>query len=133
ALMKGLVEGAIKPSEEVKQSIDLCLGCRACEPVCPSSVPFGRLLEQARDAFHQNHEKSFVEKVARNVVFKNIFSHQSRIVNVTSLLHVYQRSGLQPIARKMATMHVLPAQVRAMEKVLPIAPKRTEMKRRPRH
>src|SRR5699024_4421065 len=114
-------------------AIALCLGCRACDLVCPSSVPFGRLLEQARDAFHQNHEKSFVEKVARNVVFKNIFPHQNRMVNVTSLLHFYQRSGLQQIARKMGMMNVLPEHVRAMEKVLPIAPKRTEMKRRPRH
>src|SRR5699024_12019313 len=75
ALMKGLVEGVIKPSEEVKQSIDLCLGCRACEPVCSSSVPFGRLLEQARYAFLQNHEKLFVVKVARIVVFINIFPY----------------------------------------------------------
>lgn len=133
ALMKGLVDGVIKPSEEVKQSLELCLGCRACEPVCPSGVPFGRLLEQARDAFHQSHEKSFVEKAARNVVFKNIFPHQNRMVNVTSLLHFYQRSGLQQIARKIGMMNVLPEHVRAMEKVLPIAPKRTEMKRRPRH
>src|SRR5699024_10654054 len=133
ALMKVLVEGVIKPSEEVKQSIYLCLGCRACEPVCPSSVPFGRLLEQARDAFHQNHEKSFVEKVARNVVFKNIFPHQNRMVNGTSLLHFYQPSGRQQIAWSMGMMNILPGQVRAMEKALPIAPKRTEMTRRPRH
>src|SRR5690625_6444469 len=33
----------------------------------------------------------------------------------------------------MGMMNVLPEHVRAMEKVLPIAPKRTEMKRRPRH
>jgi len=28
--------------------IDFCLGCRACEPVCPSMVPYGRALEGAR-------------------------------------------------------------------------------------
>ncbi len=28
--------------------LDFCLGCRACEPVCPGLVPFGRALEGAR-------------------------------------------------------------------------------------
>src|SRR5699024_3085882 len=121
ALMKGLVEGVIKPSEEVKQSIDLCLGCRACEPVCPSSVPFGRLLEQARDACQQNHETSCVEVIARNDVSKNMLPHQRRMVNVSRLLHFYQRTRLQQSARKVGMMNVLPEHVRAMEKVLTLA------------
>jgi glycolate oxidase iron-sulfur subunit len=28
--------------------IDFCLGCRACEPVCPGLVPYGRALEGTR-------------------------------------------------------------------------------------
>ena len=28
--------------------MDLCVQCRACEPACPSAVPFGRLMEGAR-------------------------------------------------------------------------------------
>ena len=28
--------------------MDLCLACRACEDVCPSHVPFGRMMERAR-------------------------------------------------------------------------------------
>src|SRR4030095_16211146 len=47
-LMRGLAEGKIGMSESFISHIDLCLGCRGCETVCPSGVPYGQLLEAAR-------------------------------------------------------------------------------------
>src|SRR4051812_3474259 len=35
--------------EDFTRFMDLCVQCRACEVVCPSSVPFGRLMEGARE------------------------------------------------------------------------------------
>lgn len=133
ALMKGVVDGVIEPTEEVKRSIDLCLGCRACEPVCPSGVNFGRLLEQARDAIYQSNEKSVPEKIARNLAFDKLFPHHDRMIGTMSLLRFYQRSGLQKTARKLGIMKFFPEHLRTMEKVLPEVPKRKEMKNRPRH
>lgn len=133
ALMKGVVDGVIEPTEEVKQSIDLCLGCRACEPVCPSGVNFGRLLEQARDAIYQSNKKSIPEKVVRNIAFEKLFPHHNRMIGATSLLSFYQRSGLQKTARTLGIMNLLPEHLRTMEKVLPKVPKRKEMKNRPTH
>ena len=50
-LMRAVVEGRLTPASEAFQThIDRCLGCRACEPVCPSSVEYGVLLEAAREA-----------------------------------------------------------------------------------
>ena len=38
-LMQAVVEGRLEPSSEAfRKHIDRCLGCRACEPVCPSGV-----------------------------------------------------------------------------------------------
>jgi ferredoxin len=34
------------------QHLDACLGCRGCEPVCPSGVQYGRGLEQARERLY---------------------------------------------------------------------------------
>ncbi len=133
ALMKGLVDGDIEPTEEVKRSIDLCLGCRACEPVCPSGVKFGHLLEQARDAIYQSNEKSFAVKTARTIVFKNLFPYQNRMINLTGLLGFYQRSGIQRISRSTGIMKVLPQTMRTMEKVLPAVPKKRELKKRRRY
>src|SRR5690625_1886140 len=110
--MKGVVDGVIEPSEDVKRSIDMCLGCRACEPVCPSGVSFGHLLEQARDAIYQSNKQSTMEKMTRGLAFNHLFPHQNRMVNLTSLLGFYQRSGLQKIARKIKLTHIVPENLR---------------------
>jgi len=46
--MRGVVEGKIEMAAAFRSHIDLCLGCRGCETVCPSGVPYGHLLEAAR-------------------------------------------------------------------------------------
>ena len=43
--------------------MDLCLSCRACEDVCPSHVPFGRMMEGARAQIEP--ERSATERLAR--------------------------------------------------------------------
>lgn len=46
--MKAVVDGLIEPDEDVEDTLNVCLGCRACEPVCPSGVNYGHLLEEVR-------------------------------------------------------------------------------------
>ena len=49
-LMRSLERGLIAPDDEgLQYHLDRCLGCRGCEPVCPSGVGYGRGLEAARD------------------------------------------------------------------------------------
>jgi len=47
-LIKSLAEGRIGLTDSAVAHLDLCLGCRACETVCPSGVPYGQLIETAR-------------------------------------------------------------------------------------
>jgi len=48
-LMRALETGELTPADPgVALHLDRCLGCRGCEPVCPSGVAYGRGLEAAR-------------------------------------------------------------------------------------
>lgn len=46
--MSGVAQGILDVDEAFAGILDFCLGCRACEPVCPGLVPYGRALEGAR-------------------------------------------------------------------------------------
>ncbi len=47
-LMRAVTDGRLELTEEVRENLDLCLDCRACETACPSGVQYGRLIEPFR-------------------------------------------------------------------------------------
>jgi glycolate oxidase iron-sulfur subunit len=58
-LMRAVAEGRVEPDDPAfVRHIDRCLGCRACEPVCPSGVEYGRLVEHARNAIARATKRS---------------------------------------------------------------------------
>jgi glycolate oxidase iron-sulfur subunit len=49
-LMRALETGVLDDDDPtVLEESSFCLGCRACEPVCPAGVQYGALLEEWRD------------------------------------------------------------------------------------
>jgi Fe-S oxidoreductase len=72
-LMKQVLEGAL-PATAAQTHIDRCLGCLACEPACPSGVPYRDLISPFRAEMEA--EKKFVrtpgEKVRRWLAGKTI-------------------------------------------------------------
>jgi len=62
-LMKAVVEGRLDPaSDAFGLHIDRCLGCRACEPVCPSGVEYGTLLELARHTARERRPQGLLTR-----------------------------------------------------------------------
>jgi glycolate oxidase iron-sulfur subunit len=49
-LMRALERGELSARDAaLREHLDACLGCRGCEPVCPSGVQYGAGLETARE------------------------------------------------------------------------------------
>lgn len=52
ALIEGLISGQLPRDAAMARHLDSCLACRRCERVCPSQVPYGRLIDAARERLY---------------------------------------------------------------------------------
>ena len=87
--------------------IDKCLDCRACETACPSGVHYGKLVEYARARIERDYQRPFFSRLTRNFVFRHLLPYPKRIAGAARLLRVYQRSGLQSLARATGILKLL--------------------------
>ena len=63
-LMKEVLEGTL-PLETALPHIDPCLGCLACEPACPSGVPYRDLISPFRALSETKRTRTLGEKLRR--------------------------------------------------------------------
>jgi glycolate oxidase iron-sulfur subunit len=63
-LMKQVLEGEL-PLSAAQPHVDRCLGCLACEPACPSGVPYRDLISPFRAAVQEKLERTPGEKLRR--------------------------------------------------------------------
>lgn len=66
-LARSVAEGELAWDRGAISHLDSCLGCRACEPVCPSGVEYGAILEQAR-ANIEKKARSLLQHFARRIL-----------------------------------------------------------------
>lgn len=57
ALMQAIDQGRITADRNTLTHIDHCLGCLNCQTICPSRVPYGRLIDEFRRQHEDNIEK----------------------------------------------------------------------------
>ncbi|WP_068782674.1 (Fe-S)-binding protein [Paenibacillus sp. GM2] len=153
ALMKAVADGVMEPDESFRQQINLCLGCRACEPVCPSDVKYGQLLEQTKSVlFEQPFHSAKTKKMSGQTetapgpgyssksdrppnmkrlhkLVKPAFKSHHRMLSLSALLEKYQRSGLQRYAAKKKLLRFLPEHFQTLERILPQADSQGVVKR----
>ena len=96
--MRAVHEGRAATDETFARFMDLCLVCRACEDVCPSHVPFGRMMEAARAQIEPSRSRRvrFVRWLGLDVVLPS-----RRLTSIAAFL--------APLARPL-----LPSRIRAL-------------------
>jgi glycolate oxidase iron-sulfur subunit len=122
-LIKSLAEGRIGLSDSTVEHLDLCLGCRACETVCPSGVPYGQLIEAARAEVERRRPGGPLRRLFRWTNFTLLLGHPRLLGLAAGALRFYQVSGLQRLARSTGLLRLLPGPLASWEPLLPEIPK----------
>lgn len=105
-LMKEVLEGSL-PLEVAAEHLDPCLGCLACEPACPSGVPYGELISPFRSLTESQRRRSWVDRLRRLLVQSTLpFPGRMRMAAMTG-------RWVKPLA------FLLPGGFRTMLELLP--------------
>ena len=121
-LIKSMAEGRIGLTDSAAAHLDLCLGCRACETVCPSGVPYGQLIEAARADIERQRPGGPLRRLFRWVNFSVLLPHPRLLSLAAAGLRFYQVSGLRRLVRASGVLRLLPGPLASWEPLLPSIP-----------
>jgi glycolate oxidase iron-sulfur subunit len=90
--------GGLPFTEDQARHIDLCLGCRTCEAVCPSGVPYGRIIEAGRSDVEDIRRPAPKRWLARTAL-RQIVAKPRRMRTFGALTKAAQSVGLTSVVR----------------------------------
>ena len=110
-LMTQWRRGGLPYSDELARHIDLCLGCRTCEAVCPSGVPYGRIIEHGRAELERVRARRAAGASRKLATFtmRRLLPHPGRLAAFAALTRVAQRTGLSSLLPQGRQLPALPA------------------------
>src|SRR2546429_5629306 len=97
-LMTQWKRGTMAFEEEQVRHIDLCLGCRTCEGVCPSGVPYGRIIEAGR-ADVEDLRRASPKRWTSRFALRQLVGHPGRLRAVGAATRLAQKLRLTSVAR----------------------------------
>ena len=117
-LMKMAAEGTATMNATWVGHFDACLGCVACMTACPSGVDYGKLIEATRSQIERQYRRSATERRFRRLLLRTM-ARPERLRILLLPIRIYQRTGLQVLARKTGLVNLLPQRFRSAEALLP--------------
>jgi glycolate oxidase iron-sulfur subunit len=97
-LMTQWKRGTMAFEEEQVRHIDLCLGCRTCEAVCPSGVPYGRIIEAGR-AEVERLRRPTPKRTLGRVALRQLLAHPARLRAAGTVTRAAQALKLTSVVR----------------------------------
>ena len=117
-LMKSASKGEIPLEGSLVKHLDMCLGCLACEPACPSGVKYGSLIEAGRAQIDRRYERSAFDKFYRATIF-SLFPYHKRMKLMLPLFYIYQKLGLRNLIQSTGLIGRISKKLEKMEEMLP--------------
>ncbi|MGE3076299.1 MAG: (Fe-S)-binding protein [Dehalococcoidia bacterium] len=113
-MAKLISDGRSELTTSIQNHWELCLQCRACEAVCPSGVPYGRIQEHARAQLDAAAPSGKGGRRWRRFMLRNVVARPRVLALAVAPARWYANSRMRWLARR-----VLPRRLRAMESQLP--------------
>ena len=105
--MRAVAEGRLeKTSNAFATHIDRCLGCRACEQVCPAGVEYGQLLEASREVLLEAQPKSDLANRLLRFVLRHVWLSRWRLRVFFGAARLFRDMG---VARLLLRSKLLPS------------------------
>ena len=125
ALMRAIADGQLEASRAFAEEMYFCLGCLACETVCPAGVDYAHLFETARAEAEKSHTLDSPRRsLLRRLLLRGLFMRPRLLRGVGRLLWLYQASGVQTLFRILRLNRLLPGGLRGLESQTPSAGRR---------
>lgn len=118
-LMGALATGRIEMTEGVRKHFDRCLGCGACEAVCPSGVAYGSLLELTRASIVAQEQAGGRRSRLRDLLLRGVLARPRVLDLVARVGSLYERTGLRALLRMSGAVRLLPPRLRRLESLYP--------------
>jgi glycolate oxidase iron-sulfur subunit len=100
-LMRAVAEGRLEnTSDAFRTHIDRCLGCRACEQVCPAGVEYGLLLESSREELQRAQPKTDLTNRMLRFVLRYVWLSPWRLRLLFGGARVFRDLGLSRLLLK---------------------------------
>src|SRR3954447_1104282 len=107
-LMRAVADRRLAIGPEVRNHLELCLDCRACESACPSGVQYGKLIEPFKVAMQASAPAAEKTGLLERLILHHLFPYAGRVKVALAPARVLQRLGVIDLAERTGLTRLLP-------------------------